>query len=194
MYPEPNKTLLLAFLLAISFKSALSINCYQCSGTDPKNPFLCNEFLETDDEDLVPLSCHDVYGANYCVKHTGRFEAMSIQCYQCDSTQSIDCADLLINEDENDFQPQECESVFEAQYCIKSTALEGGIGTRRYCSALDLGNYCNYVKQKGDSLEYRSCIFTCNTDGCNSSPSLTSSKFYSMVVLLSVMYVVRLLS
>lgn len=52
----------------------MAIHCYQCSGTDPKNPFLCNEFLDTEEEDMVPTSCDNVYGANYCVKHTGRFE------------------------------------------------------------------------------------------------------------------------
>lgn len=45
----------------------------------------------------------------------------------------------------------------------------GGIGAIRYCSSRDLGNYCNDVKNKGDELEYRSCIFTCDTDGCNKS-------------------------
>ncbi|CAK9820874.1 hypothetical protein ANTPLA_LOCUS10929 [Anthophora plagiata] len=43
----------------------------------------------------------------------------------------------------------------------------GGIGTKRFCSALDLGNYCDYVKQQGDKLNYRTCIHTCTGDGCN---------------------------
>lgn len=50
-----------------------------------------------------------------------------IKCYQCDSTQSIDCTDILINEDDNSFQPEECSSVFEARYCIKSFALQGNV-------------------------------------------------------------------
>lgn len=46
----------------------------------------------------------------------------------------------------------------------------GGIGAKRFCSSKDLGNYCNYVTAKGDVMEYRSCIFTCGTDGCNAAP------------------------
>ncbi|KRT82586.1 hypothetical protein AMK59_3763, partial [Oryctes borbonicus] len=97
---------------------ALAIDCYQCSGTDSKHPFQCNEWLSSD-VDLQPLSCDRVYGAKFCIKHIGRFE--------------------------------------------------GGIGTKRFCSSLDLGNYCNYVKQPGDKLTYRTCVFTCTGDGCNPS-------------------------
>lgn len=43
----------------------------------------------------------------------------------------------------------------------------GGIGAKRFCSSLDLGNYCNYVKQPGDELTYRTCVFTCTGNGCN---------------------------
>lgn len=51
----------------------------------------------------------------------------------------------------------------------------GGIGAKRFCSSKDLGNYCNYVQNKGDRMEYRSCIFTCSTDGCNGSTRLNLS-------------------
>lgn len=50
-------------------------------------------------------------------------------------------------------------------------AVSGGIGAKRFCSSKDLGNYCHYVQNKGDEMEYRSCIFTCSTDGCNGSSS-----------------------
>lgn len=43
----------------------------------------------------------------------------------------------------------------------------GGIGAKRFCSSLDLGNYCNYVQQPGDILTYRTCVYTCRGDGCN---------------------------
>jgi hypothetical protein len=52
-----------------------------------------------------------------------------------------------------------------------NTVISGGLGTKRFCSSLDLGNYCNYIKQPGDQLEYRSCVFTCSTDGCNLADS-----------------------
>lgn len=48
----------------------------------------------------------------------------------------------------------------------------GGIGAKRFCSSKDLGNYCNYVENKGDRMEYRSCIYTCDTDGCNHSSQI----------------------
>ncbi|XP_043580533.1 U-scoloptoxin(05)-Sm1a isoform X2 [Bombus pyrosoma] len=107
-------TFFAAFLLFV--ESAHSLQCYQCVSTNNTDPFQCNEFLSSD-IDIKPQPCDAVYEAQYCVKHTGRFE--------------------------------------------------GGIGTKRFCSALDLGNYCDYVKQQGDKLSYRTCIFTCTGDGCN---------------------------
>ena len=53
----------------------------------------------------------------------------------------------------------------------------GGIGAKRFCSSKDLGNYCNYVQNKGDRMEYRSCIFTCSTDGCNHSTTISVNQF-----------------
>lgn len=52
---------------------------------------------------------------------------------------------------------------------LKPINFPGGIGAIRYCSSKDLGNYCDYVQNKGDQMEYRSCIFTCDSDGCNGS-------------------------
>ncbi|XP_048512704.1 U-scoloptoxin(05)-Sm1a isoform X2 [Athalia rosae] len=97
-------------------QAASAIDCYQCLGTDSDNPFQCNEYLQSD-IDIKPEPCDNVYGAQYCIKHVGRFE--------------------------------------------------GGIGTKRYCSSLYVGNYCNYVSQSGDQLEYRTCVYTCSGDGCN---------------------------
>lgn len=45
----------------------------------------------------------------------------------------------------------------------------GGLGVKRYCSSHDLGNYCDYVQQPGDTLEYRTCVYTCDSDDCNGS-------------------------
>ncbi|XP_055376998.1 U-scoloptoxin(05)-Sm1a isoform X2 [Condylostylus longicornis] len=96
----------------------------------------------------------------------------SIYCYQCSSAETMSCSDLIINMPDSPLKPEPCDHVIEAQYCIKSTALNGGIGAKRYCSSKDLGNYCDYVKQRGDTMEYRSCIFTCSTDGCNNTISI----------------------
>jgi hypothetical protein len=43
----------------------------------------------------------------------------------------------------------------------------GKLGTKRFCSSRDWGNYCEYIERPGDIQEYRSCIFTCWTNGCN---------------------------
>lgn len=45
--------------------------------------------------------------------------------------------------------------------------LTGSLGTRRFCSSRDLGNYCEYIRRPGDQREYRSCVYTCTGDGCN---------------------------
>uniref|UniRef100_A0A8D8PTZ6 Protein sleepless n=1 Tax=Cacopsylla melanoneura TaxID=428564 RepID=A0A8D8PTZ6_9HEMI len=128
-----DKAILTLVLVALGFKGASSIDCYQCVSTDLDHPFQCNEYL-SDDIDIAPQSCANVYGASYCVKHTGRFE--------------------------------------------------GGIGTKRFCSSLNLGNYCNYISQPGDSLLYRSCVYTCDSDGCNGSDTLC----FSIVTLLIALY------
>ncbi|CAH0385656.1 unnamed protein product [Bemisia tabaci] len=95
-----------------------------------------------------------------------------IDCYQCrstDLTNPYQCNEF-IDEDDINIKAEPCSSVYKAAYCIKHTGrFEGGLGTKRFCSALDLGNYCNYIQQPGDKLEYRSCVYTCSSDGCNSS-------------------------
>lgn len=207
------------------FFLAHAIDCIQCSGTDNNDPFQCTEYLEAD-IDIRPKPCADVFGAQYCIKHTGRFEgtccssiisqvvldleltafflrlllatslltiintlrylaASAIHCYQCSSSELLDCADGIIHQ--GGIEPYNCSHVYDSQYCIKAVKLEGkltcskleltscnvftgGIGTKRFCSSLDLGNYCNYVQQPGDSLLYRTCIYTCTGDGCNSAP------------------------
>ncbi|XP_045519173.1 U-scoloptoxin(05)-Sm1a isoform X1 [Pieris brassicae] len=101
----------------------------------------------------------------------------SINCYQCSGTDSdnpFECNEYL--DSETGLEPTDCSLIHDAQYCIKHIGrFEGGIGTKRYCSSLDLGNQCKYVQQPGDKLEYRTCIHTCTTDGCNSTGSLKIS-------------------
>uniref|UniRef100_A0A1B6FM29 Protein sleepless n=1 Tax=Cuerna arida TaxID=1464854 RepID=A0A1B6FM29_9HEMI len=122
LYSPKESPILTCLILATVLTTVSSISCYQCISTDHADPFQCGEYM-SDDIDIEPTSCDNVYGAAYCIKHTGRFE--------------------------------------------------GGLGTKRFCSSLDLGNYCNYIKQPGDVMEYRSCVYTCDSDGCNASPHLT---------------------
>lgn len=61
---------------------ALGLNCYQCSGTSSLKPFQCNEWLSSD-IDIKHEPCGQVYGAKYCIKHTGRFEGTNVIPFDC---------------------------------------------------------------------------------------------------------------
>ncbi|XP_026737226.1 omega-scoloptoxin-Ssm1a [Trichoplusia ni] len=112
-----------------------------------------------------------------CVTFATIKSVYSIECYQCSGTDSnnpFQCNEFL--ENDVDLVPVDCATIHNAQYCIKHVGrYEGGISTKRFCSSLDLGNYCNYVQQPGDKLEYRTCIYTCSTDGCNAGTNLKTS-------------------
>ncbi len=64
---------------------------------------------------------------------------------------------------------------------------EGKLGTKRFCSSKNWGNYCEYIKRPGDTQEYRSCVFSCSTNDCNganpaaAAPSILSVAFFSFV-------------
>ncbi|XP_034174193.1 glycosylphosphatidylinositol anchored membrane protein boudin [Osmia lignaria lignaria] len=177
-------TLFAALLLFI--ESVHSLRCYQCSSTNNSHPFQCNEFLSSD-VDIKPQPCDGVYEAQYCVKHTGRFEAISLDCYQCTSEEELSCgsSNLVLNT----LQPANCSHVYGARYCIKSVGrYGGGIGTKRFCASVDLGNYCDYVSQPGDKLTYRTCIFTCSGDGCNSAAILKPTILWIVPIGLFVTY------
>ncbi|XP_076673014.1 glycosylphosphatidylinositol anchored membrane protein boudin [Andrena cerasifolii] len=173
-----------AFLLFI--ETAHSLQCYRCSSTNNSHPFQCNEFLSSD-IDIKPQSCDDVFGAQYCVKHTGRFEAESLDCYQCTSADELSCGDnkLVLSS----LKPANCNHVYGARYCIQSIGrYGGGIGTKRFCSARDLGTYCEYVSQQGDKLSYRTCIFSCTGDGCNAAVTFSPSTDWTIPIGLLLAY------
>ncbi|KAG8225706.1 hypothetical protein J437_LFUL001740 [Ladona fulva] len=111
--------------------------------------------------------------------------AVSISCYQCTSTDTDNpylCTEFM-TEDE-DIQPKPCDDTYDAKYCIKFTGRdEEGLKTKRFCSSLDRGTYCVYGSQTGDRLDYRSCWYTCSTDGCNSATRIGTENFlYSLVL------------
>ncbi|CAL7934426.1 glycosylphosphatidylinositol anchored membrane protein boudin isoform X1 [Xylocopa sonorina] len=114
----------------------------------------------------------------------------SLRCYKCNSTDNshpFQCNEFLSSD--IDIEPESCDDVFDAQYCVKHTGrFEGGIGTKRFCSALDMGNYCDYVKQQGDKLTYRTCIFTCTGDGCNPAAILKPSTAWLVPIGLLITY------
>ncbi|XP_063906889.1 U-scoloptoxin(05)-Sm1a [Zophobas morio] len=116
--------------------------------------------------------------------------SVALNCYQCsgsDPTKPFQCNEWLSSD--IDIQPQTCDNVYDAKYCIKHTGrFEGGIGAKRFCSSLDLGNYCNYVKQPGDILTYRTCVYTCSGDGCNPSSRAKPTTFLIFVPTLVFLY------
>ncbi|XP_022173329.1 uncharacterized protein LOC111035845 [Myzus persicae] len=105
--------------------------------------------------------------------------AKSILCYQCNSTDinaQFLCTENM--EDTDKLRPQPCSSVYNAAYCVTLIGRHrGGLGVTRYCSAYNLGNYCNYFKRPGDVMEYRTCVYTCESDGCN-GPSVPKLSKY----------------
>merc|ERR1711862_487142 len=102
---------------------------------------------------------------------------LAISCYECDSSKNFSCTEywdpsLTVVQD----FITDCSHVFEAQYCVKMTGIfEGKLGTKRFCSSRDWGYYCEYIKRPGDIQEYRSCIYSCTSSQCNSSPDLLTS-------------------
>jgi hypothetical protein len=65
----------------------------------------------------------------------------------------------------------------------------GMLGTKRFCSSRDWGNYCEYIERPGDIQEYRSCVFTCSINSCNDARTVTANRVVtvSMMTLVSVM-------
>lgn len=77
----PVESWILFFRKTIKFSEnfrilVFSIKCYVCNATS--SPFQCGELFERYDEpDIEPVDCSSVHGAQYCVKHIGRFEGDS---------------------------------------------------------------------------------------------------------------------
>jgi len=45
----------------------------------------------------------------------------------------------------------------------------------------DWGDYCEYIERPGDIQEYRSCVLTCSTHGCNPAASLRATLIPAIV-------------
>ncbi|CAG9795218.1 unnamed protein product [Diatraea saccharalis] len=109
-------------IFMFSLKTVNCIHCYQCSGTDSENPFDCNEYLEGDTY-LQPTDCSTIHNAQHCIKYVGRYEGFALECYQCNSSTTMECGDGLMNLDGGIIKPTSCQHVYNAQYCIKKTGL-----------------------------------------------------------------------
>ncbi|XP_042897486.1 UPAR/Ly6 domain-containing protein bou [Parasteatoda tepidariorum] len=161
------------FIIVLISNKASALFCYQCNSNEET---YCAEVFNRDGLTLEPTECDEIYEAKYCIKATGMYEASALFCYQCNSNEETYCAEVF-NRDGLTLEPTECDEIYEAKYCIKATGMyEGTIGTRRFCSSRHHGNYCEYVRRPGDEREYRSCVYTCFNDGCNSGYSFSLSK------------------
>lgn len=118
--------------------------------------------------------------------------AAAINCFQCKSTEERTCGEELPQH--HVLFADSCDQIQEAEYCIKMTGLvEGQLGTKRFCSARDWGNYCEWVRRPGDEREYRACVFTCWGDGCNSAPTQAHSPVIQLLVLAAATFLHRVM-
>ncbi|XP_043274353.1 U-scoloptoxin(05)-Sm1a isoform X1 [Venturia canescens] len=118
--------------------------------------------------------------------------AAGIYCYQCVSTNNeypFQCNEFLTSD--IDMEPKSCDAVHGAKFCVKHVGrFEDGVGTKRFCSSADLGNYCQTVQQVGDERPYRTCLYTCNTDGCNPG-SMPKPNSITTAISLTLLFLLR---
>lgn len=74
---------------------------------------------------------------------------LTIKCYQCRSSETIECSDVMINLPDSPLKPESCDHVFEAEYCIKSTSLESknanNFGRLVFLFGFFRGNWSNLI-------------------------------------------------
>ena len=67
-------------------------------------------------------------------------------------------------------------------WMMRVIAVDAGIvGTTRFCSSRDMFNSCQYVTYPNHNRIYRACIFTCDTDNCNSA-SVSAMSVIALIV------------
>ncbi|VVC44148.1 Hypothetical protein CINCED_3A017343 [Cinara cedri] len=113
--------------------------------------------------------------------------ASSISCYQCNSTDikyQFLCGEFMdTHVDELSAQP--CLEN-NANYCIKLVGYhEGRFGVRRFCSVHNLDDRCEFSNIiSGDERDYRTCVYTCSSDGCNGSSLVKSFRYLTGICFL----------
>ena len=113
-----------------------------------------------------------VLGCFYCFLTWDNNFVTALSCYECDSSNNFTCTERW---DPNEptvrkYLNIDCAHVFEAKYCVKMIGIyDGKLGTKRFCSSKDWGNYCEYIQRPGDVHEYRACIFSCSRSECNTA-------------------------
>ncbi|XP_074603154.1 UPAR/Ly6 domain-containing protein bou-like [Brevipalpus obovatus] len=113
-----------------------------------------------------------LFGAILLVIFASISPGLTIECYQCKSSENITCSEIF-DEENSKLNPQSCDHVQGASYCVKTTGLYAGVvGTTRFCSSRRFENFCDYVQREGDLRPLRSCVFSCSSDACNHSSNI----------------------
>lgn len=108
-----------------------------------------------------------VFFALYCCQTEG------LSCFVCNSTLDQNCNEKFESPETNPIKMEPC-NVYRARYCVKVYGMWGGtVGTHRFCSSHDMGKQCQDIWYPDHDRMYRSCIFTCSSDGCNPAAILT---------------------
>lgn len=107
----------------------------------------------------------------------------ALRCFQCDSSKDEYCPETW---DRTDIEPESCDHIDYPAFCVKTTGIFGAIvGTRRFCSSRNMDNACLEVNIPQDPRIYYSCIYTCNSDGCNAAPPRLHSHAYLLLFMSS---------
>jgi hypothetical protein len=113
-------------------------------------------------------------------------EGLTLNCYQCNSAVDPDCTEKFDTSHISSLtvKPEPC-TVEAAKYCIKTTGVWGGtVGTQRFCSSRDMFHWCQYVTYADHNRMYRACIYTCESDNCNSAVRFTPAAAVSSLLAL----------
>ena len=113
--------------------------------------------------------------------------AVALSCYECDSHHDITCKWNSIVQSHFSVG---CRNVPHAKYCLKMISVYGKeIGTKRFCSSKDYGNYCEYTKIPGADYEYRTCVYTCSNNQCNTASEAKRTSHFILLIISFIQYI-----
>ena len=119
----------------------------------------------------------------YCLLTWNNSFATALSCFECDSSNDFTCTERWDSTEPTvrTYLNYDCLHVHQAKYCVKMTGIyDGKLGTKRFCSSKDWGNYCEYIKRPGDTQEYRSCVFSCSRSECNTASERLQISHWTM--------------
>ena len=120
----------------------------------------------------------------------------ALSCYECDSSSNFTCTERWDPSEPTvqRYLNLDCQHVYQAKYCVKMTGIyDGKLGTKRFCSSRDWGNYCEYIMRPGDTQEYRSCIFSCSRSGCNTASEKMRMSYWTLYSITTICIILQLI-